>query len=291
MLGLLLCGRATAAGVFFDDFSHADLEGLRAAGWTLRQQVGHPGVPGARWDPEAISLWGDPGQPGSRLLRLSARTDGTAAGTVQAQLCQARKFLRGTYAARIRFANAPAFGQADDPIIQAFYAISPLAHDLDPSFSEVDFEYLARGGWGSPATRLYAISWQTVQIEPWHAFNQAHERPGALTGWHQLTVQVEATRTRHFLDGRLLAEHGARNVPAVPMSINLSLWFSPGGLPGPVQGPRGWEMDLDWVFHAQDRMLSPAAVHQAVATLRGASVHLRDTVAAPQPALASPCNL
>lgn len=71
----------------------------------------------------------------------------------------------------MRFSDAP---------VQAFYLISPLRHDLDPEFSEVDWENLPNGGWGSGKTRICGISWQTVQLEPWPAYNQVHQRPGSL---------------------------------------------------------------------------------------------------------------
>jgi hypothetical protein len=171
---------ALAAALFFDDFSQPDLDALRRAGWVPRSAAGHPGPVGARWEPSLLGLLDDPAQGGNRLLRLRAATDGSAAGTQQSQLCHRRQYLEGSYAARMRFVNTPAQGVDGDPVIQAHYLISPLRHDLDPDFSEVDFEYLANGGWGSAQTRLYAINWQTVQIEPWRSFNQAHERPGAL---------------------------------------------------------------------------------------------------------------
>jgi hypothetical protein len=282
---------ALAAPLFFDDFSHPGLEGLLGHGWTLRELAGHPGVPGARWAPDGVTLVDDPERHGNRLLRLQAQTDGTPAGTRQAQLCHQRKLLRGTYAARVRFTDTPAAGADGDPVIQAFYAISPLQHDLDPSFSETDFEYLPNGGWGSGQTRLYAISWQTVQIEPWRAFNSAHEAPGSHAGWRVLTIQVEETKVRHFIDGRLLAEHGGRNVPTVPMSMNLSLWFSPGGLLPAGNEPRRWVLDVDWVFHAAGAQLAPAAVLSEVSRLRAHKRFAVDTVRAPEPALASPCRL
>src|SRR2546430_1910572 len=90
-------------GVMFDDFSYADADAARRAGWVLREAPGHPGVPGGQWRADALAWIDDPAQPGNRLLRLTASTDGTPAATQQAQLCHARKYLRGTYAARVRF--------------------------------------------------------------------------------------------------------------------------------------------------------------------------------------------
>lgn len=300
VVGLVLAlslGPASAqsgAGRFFDDFSDADLSGLRAAGWTPRTAGGHPGVPGAQWSESQLRLVDDPARPGNRLLRLVAETDGTGPGTRQAQLCQQRKFLEGTYAARVRFSDEPAHGLDGDPVIQTFYAVAPLRHDFDPQFSEIDWEYLPNGGWGSDQTRLYGISWQTVRIEPWQAFNGSHEELGALgagpAAWHVLLMQVSEGRVRLFLDGRQVAEHGGRNYPVVPMSINFNLWFSPGGLLPASAVARRYEQDVDWVFHARQEVLSPAQVAAAVEAYRRAGRSREDTVPAAQPALASPCD-
>ena len=284
---------AAAAERFFDDFGDASTAQLqRAGGWTLRDGRGHPGVDGAAWRAEAISLVDDDAQPGNRLLRLTASTDGTGAGTVQAQLCHARKFLAGTYAARVRFADEPVSGADGDPVIQTFYAVSPLRFDHDPEFSELDWEYLANGGWGSDKTRLYAINWQTVRLEPWQAWNQPHEEFGAFGGWHVLTMQVDAAagRTRWYVDGRPVAEHGGRNQPVRPMAISFNLWFSPGALLPPSTTPRVYRQDVDWVFHARGELLSPAEVEAAVVGWRHAGVTREDRVPAAQPPLASPCD-
>jgi hypothetical protein len=110
--------------------------------------MGHPGISGARWGPATLALVPDPQLPGNQLLRLRASSDGTPQGTSQAQICHARKYLEGTYAARIRFSDEPVSGDDGDVVVQTFYAVSPLKHDFDPEFSEVDWEYLPNGGWG-----------------------------------------------------------------------------------------------------------------------------------------------
>lgn len=276
-----------AAPVFFDDFSQPDLAALRADGWTLREAPGHPGVPGARWAPEALSLMRD---GSTTLLQLQARTDGTASGTAQAQLCQQRKFLHGTHSARVRFSDAPQAGAGGDPVVQTFYLVAPLRHDFDPDFSELDWEYLPEGGWGSAAPRLYAINWQTVRLEPWQAHNQAREIAGRHGGWHQLTMQVADGRTRWFLDDTEVALHGGRTQPVQPMSLNFSLWFSPTGLL-PAGALRQWTLAVDWVASLPDTVASPAQVRAQVQAWRERGVARLDTVPAPQPALTSPCDL
>ncbi|RQO56888.1 hydrolase [Paucibacter sp. KBW04] len=281
---------AASAGLLFDDFSYADLAELTAGGWTPRSKAGHPGVPGALWSAEQFSLVADPLQPGNRLLRMTAQTDGTGPGTRQAQLCHARKYLEGTYAARVRFNDKPLRGLDGDPVIQTFYVVSPLKHDFDPNFSELDFEYLPNGGWGSDKTRLYGITWQTVQLDPWQAYNQSHEEMVSLDGWHVLMMQIADGKTRLYLDGRLLAQHGGRNYPVVPMSINFNLWFSPGGLLEKSEEARVYQEDVDWVFHARKQVLSPKQVMAEVKRLRAGGVKHIDTVPPANPALPSLCD-
>lgn len=287
-LGVGVVSAAPPAGLFFDDFNHAHVDGLRHFGWALRDQSGHPGVPGATWSAKAITLERD-GQ--TTWLRLAGRTDGTPEGTTQAQLCHQRKVLRGTYAARVRFGNAPLQGVAGDPVIQSFYAVAPLRHDFDPAFSEIDWEYLAQGGWGSPETRLYAITWQTVRLDPWQAHNAAHEVKRRFDGWHVLVMQVlDDGRTHWFVDGRPVATHGGRNTPVVPMAISFSLWFSPTGLLPADGTPRHWQMEVDWVFHRAGRSVTPLAVEQQVRSLRQQGRTAVDTVpAGPEPG-PSACN-
>lgn len=276
--------------VWFDDFSQPDVAALARDGWRVRSQVGHPGIAGARWGQgEALALIDDPQLAGNRLLRLTARTDGTPDGTVQAQLCHARKYLEGTYAARVRFSDAPTQGPDGDVVVQTFYSVSPLRFDFDPEYSELDWEYLPNGGWGDARPRLYGVTWQTVRVEPWAAFNQPQQRFGEIGGWHVLVMQVADGRTQWFLDGAPFAQHGGRNYPVVPMSINFNLWFSPGGLL-PAGTTRVYQQDVDWVFHARNQVLSPAEVSRRVQALRDAKAAQVDGVPAAQPPLASSCD-
>jgi len=282
---------ATPTNLFFDDFNYAQTSELAAGGWQLRTGQGHPGLPGGRFGAEAITLLDDPLQPGNRVLRMTAQTDGTGPGTVQAQLCHQRKYLRGTYAARIRFSDTPRSGAAGDPVIESFYAVAPLAHAFDPDFSELDWEYLPNGGWGSDKTRLYGVSWQTVQIDPWESHNSAHEEFGSFDGWHTLLMQVTKSEVHEFVDGRLVAVHDGRNVPVAPMTISFNLWFAVGGALPAGGAPRVYDEDVDWVFHARDQVLSPAEVDAQVHVLRADHVTRIDTVPAANPPLQQRCDI
>lgn len=271
MIGAL----ALASAFFFDDFSQRDRAALQAQGWLLRTQAGHPGVPGARWDPAALELLDDPDQSGNRLLRLHTRTDGTPAGTVQSQLCRPLQFLWGTTSARVRFSPRRDGG---DPVVQAVFQVSPLRFDYDPLFSELDWEYLPNGGWGSPATRLFGVAWQTVRLAPWDAHNEQVELPEPLGGrWVQLTVQNTPQGSRWFLDQTELAHHAGRTVTRQRMALALSHWVSPGGLRtgGPTQTEA---FDVDWVLHLAEGVHSPAQMQTEVARLRQAHITQGDTL-------------
>ena len=266
---------ALAAALFFDDFSQTDRAQLAAQGWTLRTAPGHPGVPGARWAPEGLELVDDPEQPGNRLLRLHARSDGTPAGTLQSQLCRPQQFLWGTTSARLRFSARVPNG---DPVVQALFQVSPLRFDYDPLFSELDWEYLPNGGWGGPGTRLYGIAWQTVRIEPWDAHNLMVERPGELGGrWVQLTVQNTPRGSHWWLDGEPLARHAGRTVPRQAMALALSHWVSPGGLLA-EGGERSYSFEVDWVLHAAEAQRSPAQMAARVAALRRQGLQRADSM-------------
>jgi hypothetical protein len=272
---LTLLASTAQAGEFFDDFSQPDLATLQAQGWKLREGPGHPGVAGSRFGREQLSL-------GQGLLRLTLKTDGDYARTQLAQLCAARKFLVGTTTARVRLRDTA----TPDPVVQSFFLAGPLRFDFDPEFSEVDFEYLPHGGWGSPARRLYGVAWQTVRLEPWLAYNHAVERFGSHDGWQLLTVQVEPGRTRHYVNGELLREAEGRTVPTVPMAISFSHWLAAGAQAGPA---REHAFEVDWVLHVADRSLPPAEMEARVQQLRAQGLKQTDTV--PDRGLTSECNL
>ncbi len=130
--------------VLFDDFLYSEFEEMTGNGWRARTEPGIPGVVGASFGPEGVSFIEDPDNPGNRLLRLTSETAGTAETTHQVQICHERKYLEGTYAARVRFDDGPDSGPDGDQIVETFYTIS---HMDEPAYSEADFEYLPNGGW------------------------------------------------------------------------------------------------------------------------------------------------
>lgn len=274
--------------ILFDDFSYSTHDEMISNGWVIRSGSGWPGVSGATFRPENVSFVDYPDQVENRLLRMTSSTDGTSENTFQTQVCHQRKYQAGTYAARVRFSDTPISGVDGDQVVQTFYTITPYEEPLDPDYSEMDFEYLPNGGWGSGGATFYVTTWETVQIEPWNADNTSSSLQGSLAGWHTLVTQVSGGNVLYFIDGKLIAQHGGKYYPDAPMSINFNLWFIDGGFV-PEDGVREYHEDIDWVFHAAGVMLMPDEVTAKVNQLRSASVEFQDTVLSG--IQESPCDL
>lgn len=298
--------RPTGA-VLFDDFSYNSLEGFYANGWKARTETGHPGVAGATWSEDGVSFpalsTGAHSSTDSGIMRLTSFTDGTAANTQHVQVCHSRKFLHGTYAARVFFRDQPTEGPDGDGVIQTFYAISPLDAPMDPNYSEMDFEYLPNGGWEeflAPGdwthgeNALWSTTWETFQLEPWTKVNEHStvftKDVGNLNGWHTLVMNSDGDTVRYFVDGHLLGEHSSNVAPEYPMSMNFNQWFTPEG-PIDASDMRQYDEDVDWVFHQVNDVLTTAQVESAVADFRNNNVKHTDNIPEWSPVLPSPCGL
>jgi hypothetical protein len=280
------------AGIFFDDFTYTSTgdEAFTERGWIVRSADGWPGVSGASWRAEGVTVVDDADDETNRLIQMTSATDGTPENTYQSQFCQRRKFLEGTYAAHVRFSDAPATGPDGDTIVQTFYTISPLEYDLDPDYSELDFEYLPNGGWGFDDNVFFATTWETFRPEPnWLADNSSDYLQDSFDGWHTLVVEVADSTVTYYVDGDLLAEAADEYYPEVPMSINFNLWFVNGGLLDSNE-EREYVEQVDWVFHAADVILTPEEVEVYVEDMREEGTDYLDTVPPLARPLESPCN-
>ena len=273
--------------LLFDDFTYANHKQLKKNGWIIRTEAGWPGVPGAKWLESGVSLLKD---QDNIILRMTSSTDGTSANTTQTQICHQRKYLEGTYAARVRFSDSPISGPDGDQVVESFYTIAPLKAPMDPDYSELDWEYLPNGGWGIDGPTLYATTWETFSPEPnWKKDNVFQTASGNMGGWHTLVTQVSDQKVRYFVDGKLFVEHGGNYYPEDTMSINFNLWFVRDGMVK-ANEPRQYQEDIDWVFFQANAALTPEQVEAAVSAMRRTRVKFRDTVPPKVPALASPCN-
>ncbi|MCZ4097212.1 family 16 glycosylhydrolase [Streptomyces sp. So13.3] len=263
----------------FDDFNYTSSSDplVQQHGWTVKSGQGGPGVPGATWSPQDVTF---APENGNSIMNLKLTTDGTAAGTKETEIqTTARKFRNGTYAARVKFNDTPATGPDGDHVNQTFFAFTPLAHDMDPDYGELDFEYLPNGGWGETGNIMYTTSWETYQNDPWNAVNTHTESRQSYDGWHDLIVTVDNTNIKYYIDGQLFGTHGEPYLPETPMFIDFNHWLIDlAGQTGST--PRSYNQKVDYVYFAKDQVLSPAQVQAQVAAYRAAHVTQVDTVPA-----------
>jgi Glycosyl hydrolases family 16 len=269
--------RVTSA--LFDDFNYTGNDDSRITehGWTLKSGSSGPGNLAATWAPENITF---ASQDGNSIMNLETNTDGTYEGTHESEIFHKRKFKNGTYAARVRFSDAPRTGPDGDQVVQTFFTITPLAYDNDPNYGELDFEYRPNGGWGEGGSILSTTSWETYQSYPWQPVYTHTDSRGSYAGWHDLMITVDDTTIRYYVDGRLFATHGEPYLPETPMSIHFNQWMIDGGLAA-VTGPRAYDEKVDYVYFAKDQVLTPDQVRAQVASYRSRGVHFEDSVPNP----------
>ncbi|MFC9285415.1 cellulose binding domain-containing protein [Streptomyces sp. NPDC057052] len=263
----------------FDDFSyssHTDPT-VAAHGWSIRSNSGGPGVPGATWDPSKVTF---SNSGGNSVMNLETSTAGTAGSTRQTEiLTQATKFRNGTYAARVKFSDAPKSGPDGDRLVQTFFTINDLKAPMADDYAEYDFEYLPNGGWGEPSNILYTTSWETYNPDPWQAVNQHSEARRSYAGWHDLVVTIDNNSITYYVDGQLFGTHDAQYLPERPMSINFNQWLI--DLAGQTSTtPRAYDQQVDYVLHVKDQVLTPAQVTAKVTAYRTAGTAFVDEVPA-----------
>jgi len=280
--------------VLFDDFIYEDFVGMAGSGWLARTKQGIPGVLGASFGPDGVSFAEDPENPMNRFLRLTSATAGDPETTHQVQICHQRKYLEGTYAARVRFDDTPASGPDGDQIVETFYTISQMD---EPSYSEADFEYLPNGGWGQEEPTFWVTTWAPwgrVRPQPddaEHAYdNTSSQRQGSFAGWHVLVLHVADGSVHYSIDGQPFGSHGDGYAPTAPLSINFNLWFVEGGLLDSIES-RQYVEHVDWVYHEAGAILTTGEVESRVADLRRGAVSFLDTVPDWSPPLPSLCDL
>ena len=162
-------------------------------------------------------------------MQLRASTDGTKAGTKQAEIESSdMQFVDGTFAARVYFPSGPTSGKAGDAINQAFFAIAP---ESGANYAELDNEYMANG-WGSLKGPIFdATSWRDPatkdRVTPRHKMD--------LSGWHTLVINVKSGTVTFLVDGKKMFSSSGKYYPHAR--------WSPTSTPGsavctpPASGP------------------------------------------------------
>jgi len=264
---LVACG-AFGQSVFFDDFNYSSSNDpvLLNFGWSPRSGGGGPGI--GTWDPTHITFLPDPADSSNQLMQMAATTSGTAGTTIQTEILTPFKFLHGTFAARVKFEDAPESGLDGDQLYQTFFTISPYK---SRPYSEIDFEYLPNG-YGSVTTpHFFFTLWQTT-----------HKRvstniAASYAGWHTLVVDdADGVNTHFYVDGVLVASSSVY-YPAALMAIDFNQWFPTGSLVN-SSTPRTWVEQIDWVYHAKDTLLTTSQVEANVAAYRAQGIVRYNTV-------------
>lgn len=244
-------------GTLFDNFhySGADDPSLAAHGWEIRTGGGGPGIKDT-WNAAGAGFLSDATAQGGKVLQLRSSTDGTKQGTEQVEVhTTGKNFFTGTYAARVHFSNKPTTGRDGDHVVQTFFPISPS--DASENYSELDFEYLPNGGWGSVGPQLDNVSWYKAD-PPDRVHNTLKKR---LAGWHTLMITAMDGKVTYSLDGKDLFTSSGKYVPREKMDIHFSNWL----IDLPFTGARRtWDMKVDWVYYKADEAVSPADVQKTV---------------------------
>ncbi len=281
--GALAVARVAAGAEFFDDFSYSADAGssdpaFLCFGWYVRAEAGGPGPAGAAWRPDYVSWAPDPDLPGNRIMSLRATTSGTPDSTAQSEVgTQQDLFYEGTYCARVRFANAPA-GSAQ-PSVQAISLFKGINCDLN--YSECDIEYTIVDPWSTRCSQLPALHLQTWEqyCESPLIYDMLPNPPspvcGTLTGWHTYTIQVTGGYVRYYVDGMLKVTHGGEYYPELPMHLLLLHWFADSLSPGLEAD---YSMDIDWIYHAKDTVLSTSEVSNTISQFRTSGVQRLNTM-------------
>ena len=283
-------GTAAAAAlpksVLFDDFAYTGPNdpALKAHGWEIRDGEGGPGIKDT-WSTSGVSFpagegdeTGEPGDGGNggnggrdgQALRLVARTDGTKRGTRQSEFHTARPtFFTGTLVARVHFGDDPTSGKDGDHVAESLFTISP--DHTSPKYSELDYEYMPNGGWGTFGPRLDTTSWRDSASND--RVTSSHTLK--LSGWHTLELSAVDGRTTYSVDGETLFTSGSRHFPRERMTIDMSAWF----IDLPFKStPRTWDMRVDWLYYRSGTKVPPKTAEAAATAFASTGIRYVNTL-------------
>lgn len=259
-------------GTLFDDFRYSgpDDPALAANGWEIRKDGGGPGIKDT-WSSAGASFPTDPTAQGGRVLQLQSSTDGTKQGTKQVEVqSTGTPLFTGTFAARVYLSDKPVSGRNGDHVVETFFPIS--AAEASTNYSELDFEYLPNGGWGSVGPQLDTVSWH--KADPPDRVVRALKKQ-RLEGWHIMMITFANGKVTYSLDGKELFTSTGKYVPREKMDIHFSNWF----IDLPFTGSsRTWGMKVNWFYYKADEAVSLADVQKTVDGFYSAGTHHINTV-------------
>ena len=191
-------------------------------------------------------------------MQMAATTSGTASTSIQTEILTPFKFLHGTFAARVKFEDAPDSGPDGDQLYQTFFTISPYK---SRPYSEIDFEYLPNGFGSTLTPHFFFTLWQTTHK------NVSTNIAASYAGWHTWwwTTPMALTRTFTWTACWWRRSQLTTRLPSWPL---ISISGSPLGSLVNSSTPRTWVEQIDWVYHAKDTLLTTTQVQANVANYR-----------------------
>ncbi|WP_431682296.1 glycoside hydrolase family 16 protein [Kitasatospora sp. KL5] len=259
-------------GTLFDSFHYTGPTdpALTAHGWEIRTGEGGPGIKDT-WSDAGASFPADTTAQGGRTLQLQASTDGTQKGTKQVEIqSTGTKLFNGTFAARVYLSDKPAGGKNGDHVVQSYFPISPS--DDSANYSELDYEYMPNGGWGTPGPQLDTTSW--VKADPPDRVTKPHKK--RFEGWHIMMVTAVDGKATYSMDGKELFTSTGKYVPREKMDIHFSNWFI--DLLPSLGGQRTWNLKINWFYYKDAAAVSYADVQKTVDGFYSAGTDFVDTL-------------
>jgi hypothetical protein len=278
-LGATYCPTSNSSE-FYDDFSYTNNNDsqLSSFQWYIRNEQGGPDSEEPQCSRDNIQFVADLESSNNRLLRVVSKTSGTSQSSKNGEIGQQNnRFYEGTYGARVFLTDSPKLWQ--DETIQGFFTINGLPHN-DPNYGECDFEYLAYDKWWgvgiTPA--MYFTTWDVVPDPlPWDpTYKRTDWLQRSLAGWHILLIQIGNSEVNYLIDGVSYASHGGDYYPEQPMRILFSQCF--GDYLNNSSVERTYVMDVDWVYHAKNAILTTPEVQSIVDNYRSRNLGRLDTM-------------
>ncbi|MYW04731.1 hypothetical protein [Streptomyces sp. SID3343] len=258
-------------GTLFDSFDYSGLgdPALAAHGWQARDEQGGPGIRNT-WSTQGVSFPQVPAAQGGKALQLQLTTDGTKAGTKQAQLAgTGAKFFTGTLAARVYFNDKPTTGRNGDHINETVFLVSPSGSS-SPKYTELDYEYMPNGGWGAPGPRLDTTSWRSAKSGD----RVTRAQKQSYKGWHTVMITAMNGVVTYSIDGRTLFSSNGKEFPREPTDIAFSTWL----VDLPFTGARTWNMHVNWVYCKANQTVPIKDVQVAVDAFYAQGTRYVDTM-------------
>lgn len=275
--------------ILFDDFNYNSTSELTNNGWNVRGYAGGPGLSNGGWDASNV-YFVDTGTNKSMRLRASTNINGNNITNGSANIGYASQaevsrneleYKNGTWAARMYFNDAPYNGTDGDSIVETFFGLTSYIEGREP-YSEIDFEYLANGGWytGSSTPSMWS---GTYRIVDWSDENNhgVTRTQGSLQGWHDLVMQVQNGQINFYIDGQYQTGFSGDVAPDYPMYLMFQIWFSNDCFDAActrkgylnTSSDRAYYEDIDWVYFEKDTLLTIAEVKQNIQNLRSNNIY------------------